>query len=211
VLLIPLSTLAAFGLTSLLIELTPGPNMAYLAVLAVQSGRKAGYAATAGVALGLLLVGFAVAFGVATAITAVPALYETLRWAGVVYLLWLAYEGWRAAAETATDAKATEVDVLGCFRRGLITNLLNPKAAVFYLAMLPTFVEPARPVLGQTLVLTLLYVSIATLIHGGIVTLADHVRPYLEQADRQRGVRRGLSLLLAVIALWFAWTTRRVM
>ena len=89
--------ITAFALTSFLVELTPGPNMAYLALVAATEGRRPGYAAVAGVALGLAIVGLLAALGLATLIAASPLAYQALRWAGVAYLMWLAWEGWRGA------------------------------------------------------------------------------------------------------------------
>jgi len=98
---IPGETLGAFALTCLVIELTPGPNMAYLAVLSAGNGRRAGFAATMGIALGLLIVGIGAALGLAALISSSNLLYEALRLGGIVYLLWLAWDGWRDAAETS--------------------------------------------------------------------------------------------------------------
>ena len=206
---IPFETLGAFVLTCLVIELTPGPNMAYLAVLSAGNGRRAGFAATLGIALGLLTVGVGAALGLAALISTSRLLYEALRWGGVAYLLWLAWDGWRDATETSparTDGNGIESTV---FTRGLVTNLLNPKAAVFYVAILPTFVDAMQPVLGQTVLLSILYVFVATTIHATIVSLAGTARPFLEDPDRSRIVRRGLSLALGAIAVWFAFSTAR--
>jgi threonine/homoserine/homoserine lactone efflux protein len=95
------------------------------------------------------------------------------------------------------------------FRRGLITNLLNPKAAVFYIAVLPAFTNPAGEVLTETITLSMVYVAVATAIHATIVILAGLVRHILDDPRRSRIVRRVLSALLALIALWFAWATGR--
>ena len=194
----------AFALAALLIELTPGPNMTYLAIVSLSDGRRAGFATVAGVALGLAVIGLIAAFGVAALIQSSDALYEALRWAGVAYLLWLAFEGWRgegAREEAPTDASY--------FARGLVTNLLNPKAAVFYVAVLPKFVDTALPVVSQTLTLSAVYVVIATLIHAVVVLLAGSLEPLLTDPARELRVRRALSLLLALVALWFAWSTAR--
>lgn len=202
-------TVAGFALTSFVIELTPGPNMVYLTVLSVAHGRRAGYAATAGIALGLLIVGLGAAFGLATLISESPFLYGVLRWSGVAYMFWLAWAGWKDAVETSpaqtTDARIKPRD----FLNGLTVNLLNPKAAFFYVAILPTFVDAARPVLEQTVVLSIVYVLVATLVHGSIVTAAATARPFLENTGRSRLVRRGLSLVLALVAVWFGYATAR--
>jgi threonine/homoserine/homoserine lactone efflux protein len=95
--------LPAFVVASALIELTLGPNMAWLALVAATDGRRPGFAAVAGVALGLGLIGIAAAFGLAALIAAKPALYDALRWGGVIYLLWLAWDGWRDADRAAAN------------------------------------------------------------------------------------------------------------
>lgn len=205
------SSLLGFALTSLIIELTPGPNMAYLAALSLSRGVKAGLAAVAGIALGLGVYGIAAAFGVAALIDSSPWLYETLRWAGVAYLLWLAWEGWTSERETtpgATDGNS--IAPWAAFRRGLITNLLNPKAAVFYVATLPRFVDAAEgDVTRQTLTLSAIYVVIATLIHAGIVLLAGQLAARIDTPESRRTVRRALSLALVAIAIWFAISSGR--
>lgn len=206
---VPFETLSAFVLTCVVIELTPGPNMAYLAVLSASSGRRAGYAATLGIALGLLMVSIGAAMGLAALISSSRLLYEALRWGGVAYLLWLAWDGWHDATETSPSVTDTVAMDQTVFNRGLMTNLLNPKAAVFYVAVLPTFVNAAQPVLGQTVVLSVIYVAIATAIHATIVTLAGLARPFLEDPDRLRIVRRALSLALGAIAIWFAIGTAK--
>jgi len=107
--------------------------MAYLAVLGVSIGRRAGFAATLGVALGLLIVGLAAALGLAVVIANSRLLYEALRWAGVLYLFWLAWEAWRREEDTLPDTAAAGDSKY--FLRGLVTNLLNPKAGIFYVAV----------------------------------------------------------------------------
>jgi threonine/homoserine/homoserine lactone efflux protein len=88
-------------------------------------------------------------------------------------------------------------------------NLLNPKAGIFYVAVLPTFVDPSRSLVGQTITLSVVYVAVASLVHGTIVLLADAARPLLEDERRSTLVRRALALVLACIALWLLATTRR--
>ena len=89
-----LNPLLAFALTALIIEITPGPNMTYLAALSLSNGARTGFAAVAGIALGLLTYGVIAAFGLAAVIDNSPLLYGLLRWGGVIYLLWLAWESW---------------------------------------------------------------------------------------------------------------------
>lgn len=200
-------TIAAFALTSAIIEVTPGPNMAYLAILAATEGRRPGYAAVAGVALGLAVIGVIAALGLASVINASPVAFQTLRFAGVGYLLWLAWQGWWGEKATSDLADAGSSD-WRYFQRGLITNLLNPKAAAFYVSVLPGFVVAGADLMSQTLMLTAIYVLIASAVHVSIVTAAGAAQRWLQDPAREQRVRRGLSLALVGIALWFLWKTR---
>lgn len=206
-----INPLLALALTALIIEITPGPNMTYLAALSLSSGMRTGFAAVAGIAIGLMTYGIVAALGLAAVIDSSPLLYGILRWGGVVYLLWLAWETWSSERETAPDATdGPNGEPWLAFRRGLITNLLNPKAAVFYVAVLPEFIRPgAGSVMSQTLALSAVYVAVATIIHSGIVTLAGTLQSTITTSDNRRTVRRLLALALVVIAIWFALTTGR--
>ncbi|WP_127520176.1 LysE family translocator [Mesorhizobium sp. Z1-4] len=201
-----LPVIASFALTSFLIELTPGPNMAYLALVASSEGRRPGFATVAGVALGLAVIGALAAFGVAELIQASDVAYDALRWAGIVFLLYLAWDGWRQGTDVVSPTGQSDRRY---FMRGLVTNILNPKAAVFYVAVLPTFIEPALPIMQQTMLLTAVYVLVATLIHAGIVAAAGALEPLLNDPRREMMARRTLSLLLAAVAIWFGWSTAR--
>lgn len=197
------TSLGPFVAAAFLMELTPGPNLAYLALLAMQRGRRPGYMAVAGVALGLLLLGVAAALGVSALVASSPVLFQTLRWGGVAYLCYLAWETWRHAA--AVHAAAGQAD-RRFFTRGLVTNLLNPKAALFYITVLPAFVGGSES-LGAILSYTLVYVAIATGVHAGVVTLAGLARPLLA-GRASLWIGRAFALALGVIALWLAWSTR---
>jgi threonine/homoserine/homoserine lactone efflux protein len=204
-----INPLLAFAVTALIIEITPGPNMTYLAALSLSSGMRTGFAAVAGIAMGLATYGIVAALGLAAVIDSSPLLYGILRWGGVAYLLWLAWETWSSEREISPDATdGPDDDPWIAFRRGLITNLLNPKAAVFYVAVLPEFIRPgAGPVMSQTLALSAVYVTIATIIHAGIVALAGSLQSVVAASNSRRMIRRPLAIALVVIAIWFALTT----
>ena len=208
----PFSTsLGAFALTALVIEITPGPNMGYLAVLSLSRGWQAGAAAVTGVALGHAVYGVLAAFGVAALIDASPLIYEILRWAGVAYMAWLAWKAWSTESETSPEVTAvgTRSHASVAFQRGLITNLLNPKAAVFFIAVVPTFVRPGGSVVVQTLLLAGIFVAIATAVHSAIVILASRLQHFATSEHRRKPVRRALALLLVGIAIWLAYSTAR--
>lgn len=198
-----------FLATVILIELTPGPNMAYLAALSAAHGRRAGLMAVAGVTCGLSVYMLAAVFGLTEIFLRYRPLYELLRWAGTAYLLWMAYDAWRSASEfEAADARKPSRWVL--FRRGLLANLLNPKAALFYVTLLPGFIKADHaPPTTQFLILGLVHIAISILIHGGIVLGADRAANLLDRARGQAWISRGLALALFVVAAWMVWETRQ--
>jgi threonine/homoserine/homoserine lactone efflux protein len=200
------ATFLSFLITCVIIEATPGPNMGYLALLSASKGRRAGFAATAGVALGLMVVGIIAALGLTVIISESPILYQLLRWSGILYLLYLAWDSWRESSEDP-NAPSIHHSHYDFFKRGLIVNLLNPKAAVFYVTILPTFIDPMGAVARQGFTLTFLYVGIATLIHGLIVSLSGSWQGYLQTPSRRKTAGRFFAVLLAVIALWFGYDT----
>jgi threonine/homoserine/homoserine lactone efflux protein len=193
----------SFLLTSLLIELTPGPNMAWLAALALAKGRRAALMAVAGVSTGLMLLGLLATLGLGAMVEATPWLYQTIRGFGFLYLLYLAWDTWRPPEVGGEGG-------FGSFRDGVATNLLNPKAGIFYVAVLPAFVDPARgPVQPQTLVLVAAYVGVATAVHSAIVLFASGARAMFSGDLWVVPVRRALALGLVGVAVWFLWGTHR--
>ena len=204
-----ISSLWAFALASLILEMIPGPNQTYLAALTLNHGMRAGFAAVLGIALGLSIYGLAAALGIAALINESPLLYQVLRWAGALYFLWLAWDSWHdepdSKAEAARDERMRE-----SFQRGLITNLLNPKAAIFYVSVLPGFIVPgAASVFVQTALLSAIFVSVATFTHITVVLLAGRLHRFLSDARYRVPVRRGLALVLVGVAIWFLLATAR--
>ena len=197
-----------FVLVAVVMEITPGPNMGYLAIVSLTHGQRAGLAAVVGTALGLLIVGVMAALGAAAVINDSTVLYQILRWGGVLFLLWLAWDGWRSSGSDIAATPDEGVDGRYALR-GLITNLLNPKAFLFYISVLPNFFRQDTNVVASAIELTLIYVVIATIVHISIVVAASSMRRFLANPLVVQRVSRGLSLLLVVIAFWLLWQTGR--
>lgn len=195
-----------FLVTTLLIELTPGPNMAWLALTSASQGRRSGFAAVAGIALGLSILAIASAIGLAALAVRFPLLFQLLRYAGVAYLLWLAWKAWVGEKELSPDIMDMTA-ISAWFRHGLLLNLLNPKAAVFFVTVLPAYVAGNAPIAPQTMLLSASYVAIATLVHLLIVILAAQAHGWMTVGNRRHAVRRIFALLLAIVAIWFLLTT----
>ncbi|MDO8902363.1 MAG: LysE family translocator [Phenylobacterium sp.] len=199
---------ASFLLAAVLIELTPGPNMGYLALVSARRGWGAGLLTVLGVTLGLGAHMLAAAAGLSQLAVAQPVLYQGLRWGGVLYLLWLAWDGWRgrgASAEIEDLSAGDWRDV----RRGFLTNLLNPKALIFYVAVLPSFAPPqAQNPLQAFLLLGVMHLSVSVVIHTAIVALGARAYGWATRADRAPQVQAAFALGLVAVAGWVAWSTR---
>lgn len=194
-------TLASFLLTALVLELTPGPNMAWLALLTATAGRPAGLAAVLGITLGLALQGGLAAIGLAVLLKSSPAIFSAVHVAGVGYLLYLAVESWVDAGTPAHHLPGGGEDGAAGFRRGLVSNLLNPKAALLFVTILPGFVAPEAGQ-GDVLVLSAMYLAVATAIHLIIVLAAGTLRGYLADPLVSARMHRVQALTLAAVAVW---------
>lgn len=194
----------AFLFAMFIVELTPGPNMGWLAALSAQHGLRVGLMAVAGITLGLAVQVLAAATGLAALISGFPILYEGLRLAGVLFMLWLA---WQAYVETGSAVPAAGLREKG-FRRGLIANLLNPKALVFYVIVIGQFTQPdAGAVWGQILILGGIHLAIAMIVHVAIVILGAQAGERLEHWRTSLSARLFFSLSLVAIAIWIAYST----
>lgn len=176
--------------------------MAWLALTSASQGKRSGFAAVAGIALGLAILAAGSAIGLAELATRSPTMFSFLRYAGVAYLLWLAWKTWVGEDEISPDVIGINA-LGGWFRHGLLLNLLNPKAAVFFITVLPAYIAQSSPVAAQTALLSASYVGIATFVHLVIVALAGQAHGWISVGGRARMVRRVFAILLAGIAIWF--------
>jgi threonine/homoserine/homoserine lactone efflux protein len=198
-----LGAIGAFLLAVLAMELTPGPNMGYLAVVAIHRGRSAGYAAVAGVTLGLFIYLLCAVAGLTEIALRWPALLPTLRWIGVVYLLWLAWEAWSEREAAADHVQGDGLRSL--FVRGLTANLLNPKAALLYFSILPGFVPAGSNASRYAVLLGGLHLAVSIAVHVAIVQSAAQLGTWLERRSQARRVLgRVMALLLVAVAVWLA-------
>jgi threonine/homoserine/homoserine lactone efflux protein len=188
-----------------IVELTPGPNMGYLAVVSGQWGRRAGLLTVLGVTAGLAVYMLAAVLGLTEVVLRVRWLYDLLRWAGVLFLLWLAFDTWRGGRTEQASLAEEPPPGWRLMGRGFLANILNPKALVFYVGLLPGFTDPERPFAPQALTLGVIHIAVSVAVHGAIVAAAAKAIPLLGAGGRLRGA---FALLLAAIALWLAWGTR---
>ncbi|MCJ8149106.1 LysE family translocator [Shinella sedimenti] len=207
-----LTSLAAFALIALGMVLTPGPNMIYLVSRSICQGPAAGLVSLGGVALGFVFYVLSAVLGITAFLMAVPFAYDALRFAGALYLAWLAWQALRPGGRSPFEVKALPRDSnRRLFFMGLLTNLLNPKIAVLYLSLLPQFIDPAKGnVLGQSLVLGGVQVVISVSVNALIAVSAGSVAALLATRPRWVLVQRWLmGTVLAALALRMATEARR--
>ena len=196
-----------FLLTAIIIELTPGPNMTWLAVLGATRGRAAALFAVAGVALGLSLAGIVAGLGLTVLFDNYPSLTTGLRVAGTLYLFYLAYDAWtQASGNEAVSGRSNNA----YFTQGFISNALNPKAYLFYVAILPQFLSVADQPIKELTILTMIYVAVATSIHFVIGFAAGSLSPWLAHSPQATLLRRVMAAAIAATGVWFFISTRHL-
>ncbi|WP_049854425.1 LysE family translocator [Dickeya fangzhongdai] len=205
------SQLLPFAAIALGLVLTPGPNMIYLLSRTVCQGRRAGLVSLSGVALGFLIYMSAAALGITAIMMAVPLAYDVLRIAGACYLLWLA---WQAVGGGASPFQLRELKPDSnrrLFVMGLVTNLLNPKAAILYLSLLPQFIRPEQgSVLGQSLTLGITQIAISMTVNASLVMAAGYIAAFLAERPLWQRVQRWLmGTVLAGLAVRMLVDSRR--
>ncbi|MBV9879656.1 MAG: LysE family translocator [Gemmatirosa sp.] len=197
-----LRTLLLFLAAGLALNVTPGPDMLYVAARSTGEGRRAGIVSALGIGAGTLVHIAALALGLSALLRTVPAAYDAVRYAGAAYLVWL---GLRALLRRGArrDAAAVPPASLGrIFRQGVVTNVLNPKVALFFLAFLPQFVDPSRgSAVAQTVALGLLFDTTGTIVNVLVALAASRAAAFLKRGragDVLERVTGGVFVLLGM-------------
>jgi threonine/homoserine/homoserine lactone efflux protein len=210
--MITLSTLLGFAAVALALVLTPGPNMAYLISRSICQGRGAGFISLLGILAGFLVYMLLAAAGITAVVMAIPFAYDTLRLAGAAYLAWLAWNAVRPGGSSPFERRTLPTDSpLKLFSMGLMTNLLNPKIALLYLSLLPQFVDPSHgSVLGQSVVLGLVQMSVSGAVNACIVFAAGAIATFLGTRPTWARLQRWLmATVLGLLAVRMAAASRR--
>ncbi len=173
-------TLLVFLGAALALALTPGPDLLYIATRSASEGRTAGVVSVLGVSLGLMIHTAALALGLSVLLAAVPIAYEVVRWLGAAYLLYLGTRLLVRPSPSTFEGEALPLPLRAVFVQGLVTNVLNPKVALFFLAFLPQFVDHAAgPVALQLLLLGLLFNAVGSFVNLLAALLASRSAGWL--------------------------------
>ena len=200
----PAHDLLMFAAACLVMVLTPGPNMIYLISRSICQGRKAGVTSLLGVVAGFFVHMLAAAIGLTAVFLAVPLAYEALKWAGALYLLWMAWQAVRPGARSPFEARELLPDAPSrLVLMGFLTSVLNPKVAMFYLSIFPQFISPAHGSLFiQSILLGLTQISVSFTVNLLIALFASGIAVWFVRNPLwlavQRYVMGGVLAALAV-------------
>ena len=206
-----LHSLLIFIGAGLLLNLAPGPDELYIVARSISQGRAAGVVSALGIGAGCLFHVVAAACGLSALMLALPMAYDVVRYAGAAYLVWL---GVRALVSKggAMEVKTMERTPLWViFRQGVITNGLNPKVAIFFLAFLPQFADPANgPIAAQMLGLGLIFDFNGTLVCLGYALVASQFGDWLKSRyDLSTWINRVTGGLFIALGLRLALLERK--
>jgi threonine/homoserine/homoserine lactone efflux protein len=197
-------TLLLFVAASLAFLAIPGPSVFYIVARSVAQGRRAGLASMLGVQAGGLVHVVAAALGVSALIASSAELFAFVKYAGAAYLIYLGIRKLRAPAGEEGGTVTRPASTGRLFLHGVAVNVLNPKTALFFLAFLPQFVDPAEPVAAQMLLLGLVLVGLGVLSDGTYALLAARAGTRLRASAAARRtldrVSGGVFVALGLVA-----------
>jgi threonine/homoserine/homoserine lactone efflux protein len=198
-----LETTAGFFTVAVLLGFTPGPDNLFVLMQSASRGRRAGLLVMLGLCAGLCVHTAAVALGLAAVFAASPMAFVVLKVAGAAYLLYLAWQAFRAPASAPGSDDGAPVPAAKLFGRGVVMNLTNPKVLLFFLAFLPQFVDTgAGPVAPQVVWFGLWFIVATLIAFGTIAWLAGAIGERLRRSQRaQLWLNRAAGIVFAGLAV----------
>lgn len=195
-------TLLTFFAVSVVLAITPGPDNVFVLLQSALRGPRAGLCVVLGLAAGLVVHTAAVALGLAALFAASAAAFTALKWIGAAYLAWLAWQAFRAPVGAPATASAEPFSRWQMVGRGVVMNLTNPKVAIFFLAFLPQFADPARgSVALQIMGLGAVFILATLLVFGAIAVFSGAFGALLQGSAR---AQRALNWLAGAVFLGLA-------
>jgi threonine/homoserine/homoserine lactone efflux protein len=202
-------TLVAFGVASLLLAVVPGPAVLYIVNRSVADGRRIGLAAVAGVASGTFVHVVAAAVGLSAVLAASATAFNVVKWIGVAYLLWVGVTTLLTRAGRDVEFVGPTMSGRRAYAQGMLTNIFNPKVALFFLSFLPQFIDPDQSGWLQSLILGLEFTALSLLSDSTYSLLASGLRGALMRGRAVPFVRRYVSGTVFVGLGVVAATSRR--
>lgn len=201
--------LLIYSLTILPLVITPGPDMLFVASQAMAGGVRAGLRATGGVMVGYCIHSLGVALGLAAVLASFPLVFELIRWAGIVYLLYIAVRLLRSAL-SSNGLQIERAQHTATFWRGVITSLLNPKVILLYIAILPQFMDQhAGNLHQQALTLSAIFMLLCGVTYTAVSILAGQLNGSQLSDQRARKIDGTAGFMVLVAAGLLAITSSR--
>jgi threonine/homoserine/homoserine lactone efflux protein len=180
-----LPVLAAFALASIVLAVTPGPDMTFFLSKTVAQSRIAGFAALAGVSVGVTVHALLVAAGLSALLAASATAFTVLKIVGAAYLAWLAVDAIRHGSSLSLVPGGKAERLSAIFLKGMLINLLNPKIIIFFVTFLPQFVTAGDPYVARKLLFLGLTFMLANMpVCAGLILAADRIALFLKRSPR---------------------------
>lgn len=205
-----LQTFLIFMTGAIALNLTPGPDMTFVLAQSAARGTRAGILAALGITLGSLVHMTMAVLGLAALLAALPLAFNIIRLAGALYLAWIALSLWRHPSTFGKSNASSVPNTSGAFRQGFVTNLFNPKVALFFLAFLPQFVvHGAVSAALQILFLGLAFNISGTMVNMMVALCSGRIADSLRHMPRVgRWIGRASASVMMGLALRLAWPDR---
>lgn len=212
--MLDLATLLTFTAAAFALAITPGPDMLLIMTRSVAQGRVAGFVTLGGISAGCYFHALIAGLSLSGVLLLAPVMFEIIRWAGAAYLLYLAVQALRGAGgfqPPAKDGSLPAIPLMVLFRQGLLTNILNPKVALFFLALFPQFMQPdPNTAVMQALLLASVLNVAGFIVNGAIILAAGRLGEFLStRPGFVRWQNRLLGGVFAALALRLAFDARR--
>ncbi len=199
-----------FGV-AVLLNLSPGPDVAFILAHSAKGGRRAGFTAMFGIWTGALMHVLMAAVGLSAILVTSSVAFSIVKWAGAIYLIWLGIQALKSKGSGFHSEDGISVDASSqIFRQGILVAVLNPKVAIFFLAFLPQLVvEGAGPVWAQLSLHGILIIAVAALIEPPLVIVGDRIAKTMRESQ-QLGlwIDRGLGSILIILGIRLALSER---
>lgn len=197
--MIPVESILAFVVASALLGIAPGPDNVFVLTQSALYGKKSGVLVTLGLCTGLLVHTAVVALGVAIIFQTSVLAFTILKTVGVLYLLYLAWQAFRAKGNNLNAPCPRLPSGAALYRRGIIMNITNPKVSIFFLAFLPQFSSPEQGAIApQIIFLGCVFILVALVVFGGIAVMGGVLGAWFQNSPRAQQILNRVAAVVFV-------------
>jgi len=200
--------LVAFVGVAAVLTILPGADMALVMRNVLALGRPRTMLTIAGIACGCVIHATASALGMSAILATSATAFTVMKTAGAAYLVWIGVESFRRPAAVVASGRSREASATAPFAQGFLTNVLNPKVAIFYLTFLPQFIAPGEPVLRRSLFLAGIHIAMGVVWLGAYAWFIERLGTVLARPNVKAWLERATGGLLIALGVRLAWDRR---